>query len=244
VNSHLKTLFNVQSIAQESGAALKELLRTFQGCLTFLKFSCVNIENWDPILVYMCSKKLPKLILSLWEQSIVWLELDSYLTARHRTLEAVDSFRSAEFLQSVLRHKSSGKIFKKKFLQHKVSSDTQRLQSVFEEKPPRSYMSTLPRLYPKKAVVFQLPCKQPSIPGLHKRSQLSHLPRSASHIAVSKQRSYYSADSIRPSKASIRLSSTHHFSPWMADVLEVLNPTNPEIAKRSILYGSATTFCG
>jgi len=65
VNRHLKTLFNVQSIAQVSGAA-----RTFQGCLTFLKFSGVNIENWDPILVYMCSTKLPNLTLSLWEQSI------------------------------------------------------------------------------------------------------------------------------------------------------------------------------
>jgi len=57
VNSYLKTLFNVQSIAQESGAALEELQRTFQGCLTFLKFSGVNIENWDPILVYMCSNR-------------------------------------------------------------------------------------------------------------------------------------------------------------------------------------------
>jgi len=51
VNSHLKTLFNVKSIPKESGAALKELQRTFQGCLTFLKFSGVNIENSDPILV-------------------------------------------------------------------------------------------------------------------------------------------------------------------------------------------------
>jgi len=102
VNSHLKTLFNVQSIAQESGAALKELQRTFQGCV---KCSGVNIENWDPILVYMCSTKLPKLTLSLWEQSIqnkaeipTWLELDSHLTERQRTLGAVDSFRSANFL--------------------------------------------------------------------------------------------------------------------------------------------------
>jgi len=140
---------------------------------------------------------------------------------------------------------------------------------VFEEEPPRAYMSTLPTndgrrspsLYSKEAVVLQFLCKQPSIPGLHKRSQLSYLPRSASQIAASKQRPYYSADSIRPSKASIRLSSTHHFvlfsytpilhpnigfhtPPWMADVLEVLNPTNAESAKRSILYGSATTFYG
>jgi len=77
----------------------------FQSCLTFLQYSGVNIENWDPILVYMCSTKLPKLTLSLWEQSVqnkaeipTWLELDCYLTERHRTLEAVDSFRSAHFL--------------------------------------------------------------------------------------------------------------------------------------------------
>jgi len=104
VNSRLKTLFNVQSIAQESRATLKELQRSFLVCLTFLKFSGVNIENLDPILVYMCWTKLPKLTLSLWEPSIqneaeipTWLELDSYLTERHRTLEAVDSFRSANF---------------------------------------------------------------------------------------------------------------------------------------------------
>jgi len=105
VNSHLKTLFNVQSIAQKLGAALKELQRTFQGCLTSLKFSGVNFENWDPNLVYMCSTKLT---LSLWEQSIqnqaeipTWLKLDSCLTDCHRTLEAVvqskDTNRVAEF---------------------------------------------------------------------------------------------------------------------------------------------------
>ncbi|KAH8366870.1 hypothetical protein KR084_011913, partial [Drosophila pseudotakahashii] len=65
VNSHLKTLFNVQSMAQESGAALKELQHTIQGCLTALELSSIQIENWDPILVYICSTKLPKLTLSL-----------------------------------------------------------------------------------------------------------------------------------------------------------------------------------
>jgi len=111
----------VQSIAQKLGAALKELQRTFQGCFTFLKFSGVDIENWDPILVYMCSTKLPKLTLSLWEQSIkkkaeipTWLKLDSYLTERHRTPEAVDSFRSANL--HLQRHKTSGRISKNKFL--------------------------------------------------------------------------------------------------------------------------------
>jgi len=35
-----------------------------------------------------------------------------------------------------------------------------------------------------------------------------------------------------------------HIPSWMADVLEVLNPTNAESAKRSTLYKSATTFSG
>jgi len=52
----------------------------------------------------MCSTKLPKLTLSLREQSIqnkaeipTWLELGSYLTECHRTLEVPDIFRSANF---------------------------------------------------------------------------------------------------------------------------------------------------
>jgi len=73
---------------------------------------------------------------------------------------------------------------------------------VLEEEPPRVYLSTLttnggrrsPSLYSKEAVVLQLLCKQPLNSRLHKSSQLSFLPRSASHIAASKQRSYYFAD--------------------------------------------------
>jgi len=172
----------------------------------------------------MCSTKLPKLTLLLWEQSIqnkavipTWLELDSYLTERHRTLEAVDSFRSANF------HHVQSKDTNRVAEFPKIKSFNTRLVPI-----PKgcdlclymsTYMSTLPTndgrrspsLYLKKAVVLQLLCKQPSIPGLHKRSQLSHLPRSASHIAASKQRPYYSADSVRPSKVCMRLSSTHHF---------------------------------
>jgi len=53
--SYLKSLFNVQRIVQESGASLKELQSTIQGFLTSFQFSGVNIENWDPIVAYMCS---------------------------------------------------------------------------------------------------------------------------------------------------------------------------------------------
>jgi len=49
-------------------------------------------------LIYMCSSKLPKLTLSLWEQSLrseaeipTWQELNAFLTERHLTLEAIIS---------------------------------------------------------------------------------------------------------------------------------------------------------
>jgi len=69
-NSQLKILFKVKSVNQESGSAIRELQRTIQGCLTTLEMSGIETENWDCLLVYMCSSKLPKLTLSLWEQSL------------------------------------------------------------------------------------------------------------------------------------------------------------------------------
>jgi len=59
--------------------------------------SGIETENWDCLLVYMCSSKLPKLTLPLWEQSLhnkaeipTWQERNAFLTERHRTLEVID----------------------------------------------------------------------------------------------------------------------------------------------------------
>ncbi|KAH8337599.1 hypothetical protein KR074_008458, partial [Drosophila pseudoananassae] len=100
VNSQLKILFNLQAISQESGVALKELQATIQSCLTALAMSAINVEAWDCLLMFMISSKLPKVTLSMWEQSVhnkaeipTWKELDNFLTERHRTLEAIDDVR-------------------------------------------------------------------------------------------------------------------------------------------------------
>ncbi|KAH8314615.1 hypothetical protein KR074_010797, partial [Drosophila pseudoananassae] len=100
VNSQLKILFNIQAISQESGVALKELQATIQSCLTALAMSSINVEAWDCLLVFMISSRLPKVTLSMWEQSVhnkaeipTWKELDNFLTERHCTLEAIDDVR-------------------------------------------------------------------------------------------------------------------------------------------------------
>ncbi|KAH8272061.1 hypothetical protein KR026_011783, partial [Drosophila bipectinata] len=106
VNSQLKILFNIQAISQESGVALKELQATIQSCLTALEMSAINVEAWDCLLVFMISSKLPKVTLSMWEQSVhnkaeipTWKEFDNFLTERHRTLEAIDDVRPSGSVQ-------------------------------------------------------------------------------------------------------------------------------------------------
>ncbi|XP_060665547.1 uncharacterized protein LOC132797785 [Drosophila nasuta] len=99
ITSQLKILFNLSTVSQESGAAIKELHGTIQRCLTALDHSDISVSRpfADCILVFLCSSKLPKLTLSLWEQSLVdktkipaWQDMSTFLNERYRTLEAVE----------------------------------------------------------------------------------------------------------------------------------------------------------
>ncbi|XP_062141891.1 uncharacterized protein LOC133849865 [Drosophila sulfurigaster albostrigata] len=110
VNSQLRILFNLPAIGQESGSSIQELQSTIQGCLTALEHSKINVENWDCILVFLCSPRLPKLTLSLWEQSIqkksdipTWVDMNAFLLERHRTLEAIAEVSSSTNAPTVPR---------------------------------------------------------------------------------------------------------------------------------------------
>ncbi|XP_070075709.1 uncharacterized protein [Drosophila takahashii] len=118
-NSQLKLLFNLSSVSQGSGHALKELQSTIQGCLTALAHSNISTDNWDCLLVFLCASKLPKLTLSLWEQSLTskseipaWEEMNTFLSERYRTLEAIEDMKPT---QSVPKRLQS---FETKFLKH------------------------------------------------------------------------------------------------------------------------------
>lgn len=100
VNNQLKNLFNLPSITLESGKNIKELQREVNDCLAILQAHNVDISTWDPILIYLCSNRLPEGTLSLWEQSIKsprdipsWAEMDLFLTNRYRVLETVSDIR-------------------------------------------------------------------------------------------------------------------------------------------------------
>ncbi|XP_051858192.1 uncharacterized protein LOC127565105 [Drosophila albomicans] len=102
ITSQLKILFNLSTVSQESGAAIKELHGTIQRCLTALDHSDIAVSSpfADCDLVFLCSSKLPKLTLSLWEQSLVdkskipaWQDMSTFLYERYRTLEAVEDVK-------------------------------------------------------------------------------------------------------------------------------------------------------
>ncbi|XP_075167690.1 uncharacterized protein LOC142239810 [Haematobia irritans] len=96
INNQLRTLFSLPQCTQESASSLKKLQREITNCMSVLKLYKIDIGSWDPIFVFQCSSKLPKLTLSPWEQSIAnktelpkWEDLDRFLTERFQALESV-----------------------------------------------------------------------------------------------------------------------------------------------------------
>ncbi|XP_054742580.1 uncharacterized protein LOC129247471 [Anastrepha obliqua] len=60
----------------------------------------IDISNWDAIITYLCSTKLPESTLSLWEQTIEnkseiskWTDMDKFLSNRFQTLETVSGLK-------------------------------------------------------------------------------------------------------------------------------------------------------
>ncbi|XP_075158073.1 uncharacterized protein LOC142231346 [Haematobia irritans] len=96
VHSQLRVLLNLATITSESSEGIKGLQRDINSCISCLKLYDVDVSTWDAIFVYICSTKLPRTSLSLWEQSIKnkkdvskWSELDSFLSSRYQTLETI-----------------------------------------------------------------------------------------------------------------------------------------------------------
>ncbi|XP_073821300.1 uncharacterized protein [Musca autumnalis] len=96
VNSQLRILFNLAQCGQETASGLKKLQRDVTNCISVLELYKIDVKSWDPIFVYQCSSKMPKLTLSLWEQSLTnktempqWEDLNKFFTERFQALESV-----------------------------------------------------------------------------------------------------------------------------------------------------------
>ena len=101
VNSQLRLLYNLPNICTESGEAIKRLQNAINNSISALKIHDIDVTNWDCILIFLCSTRLPELTLSLWEQSVRsktelprWEDFNTFLTGRYQTLETVSDFRT------------------------------------------------------------------------------------------------------------------------------------------------------
>lgn len=70
VNNHLATFLSQQSLQVESAAGLKKLHDTTLECINAISNLKINIETWDPILIYIVSQKLDRDTIKLYEQSL------------------------------------------------------------------------------------------------------------------------------------------------------------------------------
>ncbi|XP_061391738.1 uncharacterized protein LOC133327189 [Musca vetustissima] len=111
INTQLRTLFNLAHCGQESASSLKKLQRDVTNCISVLELYKIDVKSWDPIFVFQCSSKLPKLTLSLWEQSLThktemprWEDLNKFLTERFQALESVSDITGSNSNQC---HQSS-----------------------------------------------------------------------------------------------------------------------------------------
>lgn len=101
VNAQIKTLLNLPHVNDPCGIAIRKLQRTINGCIHNLKNLDIDTDQWDPILVHLCSSKLPTDILTKFEETLsdpsvvpAWIEMDAFLTNTYRGLESVADIKS------------------------------------------------------------------------------------------------------------------------------------------------------
>ncbi|XP_075170155.1 uncharacterized protein LOC142242472, partial [Haematobia irritans] len=103
VDNQLKILLNLEPVLTESSESIQEIQITINDCLAALKAQGIPTNDWDPILVYVCSTKLPHDTLALWEQSLKshrelpkWSEMDTFLTNRYEVVERLNCIQGGK----------------------------------------------------------------------------------------------------------------------------------------------------
>ncbi|XP_075157629.1 uncharacterized protein LOC142230895 [Haematobia irritans] len=102
VDNQLKILFNIQAAKTEDSESLQKIHSTVNDCLCTLKSLDIAVDDWDPILIFLVSTKLPEETISQWEQSLrshrdlpSWSQMDKFLINRFEVVERINSFKSA-----------------------------------------------------------------------------------------------------------------------------------------------------
>lgn len=70
VDNQIRILMNLKPIQSENSDDIQRLQSSVNNCLQILATQQVPTADWDPILIYLVTSKLPESTVALWEQSL------------------------------------------------------------------------------------------------------------------------------------------------------------------------------
>lgn len=94
INAQLKNLLSQQNLVTESAIGIKRILDTTSECMKSIANLGINIESWDPIVIYIIIQKLDTETHRIWEQTLqnpreppTLQQLSDFLENRFHSLE-------------------------------------------------------------------------------------------------------------------------------------------------------------
>lgn len=119
VNDNIKTLVSQKRIVSASVEGIKSLLDTSRECLHALTGLEIDVDSWDPIVIYLLVQKLDIESHKLWEQNqdpkklSTFDDFTKFLENRYQTLENIDAVQWHKFTpQSKMQNLEQNKHFK------------------------------------------------------------------------------------------------------------------------------------
>ncbi|XP_065361992.1 uncharacterized protein LOC135955567 [Calliphora vicina] len=103
INAQLKTLLNLPLVSTMCSASIRKLQRKINCCIANLNSLDIDTDQWDPILVYLCTSKLPRETRREFEKSLPdcaempsWTDLDVFLTNTFKELTSVNDVQDLD----------------------------------------------------------------------------------------------------------------------------------------------------
>jgi len=148
VDSQIKKILTVPLATTEDGDAIKKILVTISDALETLKAHKIPVADWDPILVYTTSTKLPEATLALWEQSLSsrqdlpkWSDMESFLKTRLEVVERITHIKGPKPKASQSQKSNFSGNRSNNYSYHKNDSKSQVFHTEGEKEGPKPKLS-------------------------------------------------------------------------------------------------------
>lgn len=102
VHQQMKQLFSIPASQTETPKSIRQIQSGIDNSLVIFQSYKINTANWDPILIHLCSTKLPEETLRAWEDSLsnhkelpTWMQMNNFLSNRIEIIETISDYRKS-----------------------------------------------------------------------------------------------------------------------------------------------------